>query len=398
MTVRPLFPALSRGSTILFGQVWPYFGQRIWPITVWCTPGNHDVDRSVIENSPILQTLHRELRPDDPNQVDSQIQFFIQDPQAAKLLYDPIANYNKEFGSKFGCQIDAQKPFWHHDLRLNDGSVLRLHGVNSTLVSDRFDNSAEHKLIVGRAQGTMSRQDGVEYVVLCHHPPSWLLDQDQLTDIWNKRVRIQLFGHKHRPRVNQIDQSIVVAAGATHPNRREPNWRPAYNILEIWVSGEGSSRQLRVNVYPRVWNGAENQFQADYDPSGSQVRSYGPAIGEWHSPAAMSVPEPACEETTATSSDFERESTAAEAASESGWRMNPARRLTYRFLRLPYRQRMAISLKLDLIEDDDSGLRDAELFSRVFRRARERGRLRDLWREVAAAYDIPDEENPYLGS
>jgi predicted phosphodiesterase len=362
---------------------------------VWCTPGNHDVDRSVIDKNSLLQLLHSELRPDDPDQVDYQIHRYMQESYAADLLYGPIANYNNEFASKFGCQIDAKRPFWEHDLILNDGSVLRLHGVNSTLVSDSLDNDAQHKLVVGSIQGTITRQAGVEYVTLCHHPPTWLRDQDRLIDVWNSRARVQLFGHKHRQRINQINGSVIVTAGATHPDRREPNWRPTYNFLEIWVDGEGTDRQMRIDVHPRRWNDTENLFQADYDQNGSPIRSYRLAIDEWHPLAIVPISESVIEDTGESSLDSEEALAVGEANSESGWKMNPARRLTYRFLRLPYRKRIGISLKLNLIEDNDSGLQDSELFSRVFRRARERNLLEKLWQEVAAAYSMTGEENPY---
>jgi hypothetical protein len=268
--------------------------------------------------------------------------------------------------------------------------------MNSTLVSDSLDDDAQYRLILGDIQGRITRQDGVEYVILCHHPPTWLRDRDRLTDIWNQRARLQLFGHKHRQRIDQINQSVVLSSGAAHPNRREPNWQPAYNILEIWVCGQDSDRQLKINVYPRVWNDAENLFQAEYDSNGSPVRSFSLSIDNWQVPATMPVPELATKETTTSFSNSE-ELAVEETVSELERKMNPARRLTYRFLRLPYRKRMKISLNLELIEDEDSGLQDAELFSRVFRRAEEKRLLENLWQKVAAECDMDNEKNPYVG-
>lgn len=365
---------------------------------VWCTPGNHDVDRDAIDDSALAQTLRRDLRPSEPSEVDSWIQKFSLDAPAAEVLYSPIANYNQEFASKFGCQIDAENPFWEHNLTLNDGSVLRLHGVNSALVSDKNDNNANSKLIVGGAQGQVRSEDGVEYVILCHHPPSWLVDRDQRTDCWNARVGLQLFGHKHRDRISRIDQSVVVVAGAANPDRREPDWKPAYNVLRIWVAGEGASRKLMVEVYPRVWNEAEAQFQADYDSKGSEVRSYARSINEWQPSVTVSVPEPPMEASAASRPRSENGPPTEDNGSSSEYMMDDARRLTYRFLTLPFRKRMAVSLGLELIEDGDGGLQDADLFRRVFRRAREKGLLEGLWQKVAAAHGLSDEENPYVGS
>jgi len=366
--------------------------------SVWCTPGNHDVDWGVISGSASVRTAQLCLRESGPLEVDPVIQQYAEDTQAANLLYSPIANYNREFASKFRCEIDARRPSWEDSLTLNDGSVLRLHGVNSTLVSDGKDDNAASKLVVGSAQGQVRREAGVEYVILCHHPPSWLVDEDQLVDHWNSRVRLQLFGHKHRERIIQVDGSVRVVAGAAHPCRRERDWKPAYNVLRIWVAGQGADRQLRVEVYPRVWNAAETRFQADYDSEGSEVRSYATPIVEWGPSAEVSVPEAPMEVTAASRACSDNGPPGRDNVSSAAWRMDDARTLTYRFLTLPFRKRMAVSLDLELIEEGDGALQDAELFSRVFRRAREKGLLGELWQKVAAAHGLLDEENPYVGS
>lgn len=75
--------------------------------------------------------------------------------------------------------------------------------------------------------------------------------------------------------------------------------------------------------------------------------------------------------------------------------MHPARRLTYLFLDLPHHKKLRIAQRLDLIRNEDQGLRDAELYKRYFERAAEKGILADLWREVQKEYGGPDEENPY---
>src|SRR6267142_3599453 len=130
---------------------------------VWTTPGNHDVDRSVIMQSVTLQSLHKELRPKDPNGVDEAIRRLMDDPEASSSLYRPLKNYI-EFAATFGCQIGPNSPQWEHDLKLNDGSSLRLHGLNSALVSDNLDDDAEHRLILGTIQSTLGREDWGEYV------------------------------------------------------------------------------------------------------------------------------------------------------------------------------------------------------------------------------------------
>ena len=77
--------------------------------------------------------------------------------------------------------------------------------------------------------------------------------------------------------------------------------------------------------------------------------------------------------------------------------MNPARRLTYRFLSLPYIARIRVAQTLGLLEEDDKKVHeDAELFKRFFRRAQEKKVLKQLWDEVEK-YHGEDKrtENPY---
>src|SRR5205823_4791409 len=54
---------------------------------------------------------------------------------------------------------------------------------------------------------------------------------------------------------------------------------------------------------------------------------------------------------------------------------NAPRRLAFRFLSLSHLQRQGIVTALGLLENQDEGLSDAELFKRVFKRAHERGLL-----------------------
>lgn len=75
--------------------------------------------------------------------------------------------------------------------------------------------------------------------------------------------------------------------------------------------------------------------------------------------------------------------------------MDDTRKLAYRFLALSFRKRMAISVDLGLVENGDEALLGAELFRKVFRRAREMGLLKELWQEVAVAHGVPGEKNPY---
>ncbi len=310
----------------------------------------------------------------------------------------PIENYIDEFASKYSCDINAEKPFWDHDLKLNDGSVLRLRGVNSTLVSNEIDDNASNKLLLGKFQSTLKAEDGVCYLVLCHHPLSWLLDQDWVQDHWNARSKIQLFGHKHQQRLSQINQTVIMSAGATQPYREEITWQPRYNYISLEVQNPDNRRLLSVSVYPRIWVEENQCFQADFDASGSQTRQFELELEPWSPPITIAekiiggsiqkesdIPASVVKPTPLNTSSKETN-------------MDPARTLTYRFLRLPFVEKIKIAQSLELLQEEDDGLQDYELFARIFKRALDAKVLEILWIKVETAHgEARITSNPFSG-
>jgi hypothetical protein len=360
------------------------------PESVWTIPGNHDVDRKVIEKSTLLQDAHRNLRDGVGGLDDKLAKYLGLDPEAATLIFRPLRNY-KDFAAKYGCSVSAENPFWEEDWPLNDGSILRIRGVNSTLVSDEHDNDASFKLVVGKRQLEMTRQDGVEYMVLCHHPPSWLLDHDSAEDLLCTRARVHLFGHKHRQRILPVAESVRVTAGAMHPDEREPNWQPRYNFILISVEVDSEMKRfLKVAVYPRVYSEEHTKFMADYDVNGREYRDYKCPLPDWQGQGASPKTSAAAVGTT-----HRAEPSPTEPTLTRGSKMQPGRKLTYQFMELPHHVKLKIAQELKLIRDEDQGLRDADLYQRYFERAAEAGKLADLWRAVQRELGAPEENNPY---
>ncbi|KWE98068.1 hypothetical protein WL81_01970 [Burkholderia ubonensis] len=65
--------------------------------------------------------------------------------------------------------------------------------------------------------------------------------------------------------------------------------------------------------------------------------------------------------------------------------MESLRDISVRFFKLTLSQRSAIAGKLDLLEEEDINQPDFERFRRVLLRAKERGLMEELDREVKAA-------------
>jgi len=345
---------------------------------VFVIPGNHDIQRDAVRKSATIQGYHATLRETGKDPNVALVEYLQKDDEAKRIIFKPLQNYN-DFAAKYQCNISADEPYWEHPYTLSDGSTLNLRGMNSTLISDEHDSDTAHKLVVGDYQLELLRQDGVEHMILCHHPPQWMMDQDKAESLLTSRARIQLFGHKHMQRVTRIEDSVRVVAGAVHPEKREPNWKPKYNFIEIDVEARGAdTRFLIVRVYPRVYE--ETKFVSGIDGI-STFRQDDLPLPLWTAPSA---PSPGASKALADTA----------VTSKGGLRMRPGRRLTYRFLNLPHHSRVKIVQELGLVREDDEGLRDAELYSRYFSRAAEAGSLPRLWDLVNDASNTR-EENPF---
>lgn len=401
--MHPLFPVVHRvlvsGDIAFAGKKEEYAEARRWLKTlcqlsgcreedVLCIPGNHDVDRSVYSESATLQDYHDRLRTDDSDKIDEQIARYMRDSIARPLLFKSIEQYN-DFASIFRCASKADPLAWQRDLKCNDGSILRVHGINSTLASDPTDDNAGRKLIVGKVQARPKEERGVAYLVMCHHPPDWLFDQDEVHKSLTNRARIQLFGHKHLQRIERIDNSLRIGAGAVHPSRKEKGWLPRYNWLSVSIRRTKTQRFLDVDVYPRVWNDDLTRFVPDHAACrGEKHRKESLELEAWDPPA---TPAPAALATAApqlpATSNHGKGAIMVELETS-----NAARKLTYRFLDLPHVVRIEIAYQLELYTNDDEGLRDPELFDRIFQRATRNKKLADLWDKVEQHHD--DGRNP----
>jgi hypothetical protein len=360
---------------------------------VWCIPGNHDVDRSVHDGSVPVQDAHTNLRPSDPDKIDDLIARYLRDPVTGTLLFQPLEKYN-EFAALFSCRSLANPLAWQRDLTLNDGSILRLYGINSAIVCDTHDDNHQRRMIVGTIQARPKEEPGVTYLAMCHHPPDWLLDQDNVVNSLNNRARVQLFGHKHFQKVDETNNCLRIGSGAVHPSRKEKNWLPRYNWLAFAVRNAKNDRVLEVDVFPRLWNEGSTSFISDYaNCDGEDHKVYTVKLEPWTRPIG---PAPAL----ATPVPVSRSG----GASTGGSAMvgidpaDAARTLTYRFLDLSHITRIEIAQKLGLYRDEDEGVRDPELLERVFRRALDGNLLGQLWDLVESHHgDSRYDTNPYAG-
>lgn len=347
---------------------------------IWMVPGNHDVDRDKVKKMKLVKLFHEKVKSATSNhEIDTLLRDFLSDYDNRQLILSPMQAFNV-FAGKFDCGLHKESPFcWESELfELNDGSYIKIRGLNSAIVSDEDDDDKYNKVVLGTIQSTLMTVPSIEYITLCHHPPQWLKDCESVEEILSKRVKIQLFGHKHHQKVLKVNNSIVVTAGAVHPDRQESTWEPRYNFLSIWVDSKDGERYLVVQVYPRVWKNC----------------SFGPEVinGEQSQEFWLKL-DRLCDLGTKKIVSPEQREQPNEATDEvlhpisTDTEVNPNRVIAYRFLTLSFYHKVSISNALGLLNDKDQQLTERDLFEAVFSRAKALSKLADLWDQVEAIHD-----------
>ena len=303
----------------------------------------------------------------------------MRDRVSANVIFGPIQNYNR-FAAKFLCALrpyldDVKtpeqggeelpaRPFARRDVKLNDGSVLRLWGFNSVIVSDNDD--AEGLMLVDPASSQIETQDGVTHLVMCHHPFGWIKNKRAFEDRLNHVAKIQLFGHEHTRRIDEGRRYIRVRAGALQPDRDDPEWKPGYNWIDVSVNRSGGKRRLVVNVWVRMHEVA--QFIAVPDPDDNEVWEGSFELPHWEG------------ETTESAEEKKKDATVQVLESLMTQAPTPVtlRSVTIKFFKLKEHEQRRVITQMKLDRPGDRDLKDYEFVINAARRSREEGRLQEL--------------------
>lgn len=345
---------------------------------VFVIPGNHDVDRSVISSKPLTRNTQQAIQHAAPNRRERELRNTFADTEAAKALLAPIAAYN-DFAALFNCQVySPERLYWKQDLPLEDGVHLRIHGLTSTLLSGAGgQDDTRESLYLSPLQTVLDPVDDVVNLVLCHHPPDWFMDQDEVNDAMCGRAAIHLFGHKHRQRITQEVNYVRFAAGAVNPDRYEAGWAPGYNLIKVEVIGTGPTRQLSIEAHLLEWQASPEQYRAALTAQGQSVARHCIAV------PGQAVARAVVAERGAIGPVDAVEPSEADADVEAAMSDEGTRNLVFRFWNLTISQRREIALRLGLIEEAELNLPEPERYGRALKRARERGLIDTLARAVA---------------
>jgi hypothetical protein len=289
------------------------------------------------------------------------------DADAARLLYEGLDNYNA-FAQQFLCDLlppDRTRAF--RDVYLNDGSILRLWGVNSCFVSSSTDG--EGSLFIDTASLQITHEAGVENLVMAHHHLSWLRQKRAFEDHLNDVARIQVFGHVHTNRIARDPNWIRLTASAAHPDRREYGWEPGYNLVELHVEGTGAERRMEVRAHVRVWQEGPGGFVSKKDRGGADVFEHSIQLDFWERGHVAVEVDPA---------SIEASLNAPGPTTPEPSVVTRLREIGVRFYQLSFSQKSEIAGRLKLLEEEDMNQPDFERFRRVFLRAHSRGQLEEL--------------------
>lgn len=344
---------------------------------IFVVPGNHDVDRSAITRSAAVRNAQAAIMGVAPERREREFRTQFMDPDTGCALLKPLEAYN-DFAKYFSCQIYAPDHlYWKQDLPLEDGVHLRVYGLTSVLLSGAGGrDDTRESLYLSPLQTGLDPVDDVVNLVMCHHPPDWFSDQDEVDEKIANRSAIHLFGHKHRQRVVKDDSYIRFSAGAVNPDRGEAGWQPAYNLIDVRVTGEGPQRALEVEAHLLQWQVNPEQYRPTLTTQGDAVFRHRIAIPGHTRASVVAATAPAsivADPPAPTDTDVEA------AMSDEG-----TRNLVFRFWNLTTSQRRDLALKLALIDRKELKLPEPERYGRALIRAGERGVLDQVAREVAS--------------
>ena len=232
---------------------------------VQMVPGNHDLDRAKLSYSG--EKILDHIREGGVDRFEE----ILKNPTDRAALFARFEEYDR-FSFGYNCPLDPEGGYASSmQVNLAPGRAIRFIRLNSSLLCHGKERDEHPDLILGARQFTIPRANGVENIVLIHHPLNWFKDQDEVRNYIRSRARVFISGHEHNPKitVDNVEPGcdvMMLSAGATVPFKSNDEFTFAYNIIEFdWDEGIDG---LSVTIHPRAWNWRRTQFEGDEKPLG----------------------------------------------------------------------------------------------------------------------------------
>ena len=347
--------------------------------SLFTVPGNHDVNQKHVATDSVMWDSHKVLRGEQDVERRERLLRTKCEDQSFDFL-SPLAEY-RAFAAQHGrlSPTSSKELAWSSQLISSvDGALpVNLHGLNSAFLSDSGDTKAN--LLVSQFQFfRLARQFNGVSIVMCHHPPSWLLDGDDAENRFRAHAHLVLTGHEHTSRCYPLGKCLRVCAGAVHPSRGESNWNPTYNVIRLSLDMKDEP-ELVIQVESRAWHKTDFCFVASPYPGSGFYEHRTPFTVLRQTPGeavriakggALSSNAGTVPEKTETSSEAEF------AAAR--------RKLIIHFYRLGLVTRFNVAMAAGVWEDGDDAYDGATRWARVFDRAERNKKLHALWTCVAS--------------
>ena len=119
---------------------------------VWCVPGNHDVDRTIVEASRNRQRTRESIRRGGEARAAQELHELLKDEISDTILLEPLRAFNESFAAGFQCTTRFPELCWSDAVRLGDRYRIVLTGLNSAVISDGNDDDNTRRLVLGLKQ------------------------------------------------------------------------------------------------------------------------------------------------------------------------------------------------------------------------------------------------------
>lgn len=234
---------------------------------VQMVPGNHDLDRSKLSFAG--QTILDHIRAGGAQEYET----ILSNPTDRAALFARFEEYER-FSFGYNCPLNNEGSYASDmEVKIAHGRTIRFIRFNSALLCHGKERDDNPELMIGSRQFAIPREDGVENIVLVHHPLQWYKDQEQVRTYIRSRARVFISGHEHNPKVSveRVEDGcdiMMLSAGATVPYKSDDTYTFTYNIIEFDWDEEIDG--LSVTIHPRAWNSQRTCFEDDHKRLGGK--------------------------------------------------------------------------------------------------------------------------------
>ncbi|WP_312561945.1 metallophosphoesterase [Anaerospora sp.] len=344
--------------------------------SVYCVPGNHDVNQLVPKNSLAVYEAQCKLdQIESLDETDKKFENYINDHYYNDILFKTTQEYN-DFASMFECNTHSGMINWVHVFDMDYNMKLKIHGINSCFLSNSDDHKKDNRLMyIGQTQIPTRDQD-VIVMSLCHHPPEYWKFLSDIQTKMNKRADIQLYGHKHTQSISLTSENVIITSGATHPVRGT-DWNPRYNWITLECQKLNSKRIIKINIYPRILDEYRDRFIPDAEFCNG--KNYIEHILEIDKKREKDLLDICVKEEYKKQVNNHLEWEKKQQIHES---KIDQRDLMYKFFDLSYIRQTEILIELDLLDENDKGKRYSNIITTIMKKAKANNKIDLFWQKI----------------